>query len=76
MKVKGVLKKRECKVHMTVSNKSHNRRRVMCVQTGTIYESCQAAANKLGCQASHIPRAIKMNWRCGGYHWIYFDEMD
>lgn len=51
-----------------------HRKRIMCVETGIIYESMSQAAVDKGCHASGITKACKgSEYTSGGYHWAYVD---
>lgn len=48
------------------------RRKVLCVETGEIFESCSAAARWCGSNSSHISNACRGNFeKTKGYHWKY-----
>lgn len=56
---------------------SHHTVRVMNVETGEIFDSVQAAANKYGLKDTHITRVCKgKRNRTGGFHWKYVDQED
>ena len=49
------------------------RKRVMNVDTGTVYESAVEAAQAMGVRAQSICMAVKNpTWKCCGYHWKLF----
>lgn len=52
-----------------------HKKRVLCVETGIIYESRNAAANAIGVSGSGIGRAINGEQKTsGGYHWKYYED--
>lgn len=52
-------------------------KRVVCVETGTIYESINSAARDTHVEQSNISRVLCGKQRTsGGYHWKYVDEED
>ena len=51
--------------------KAHHKK-VLCVETGTIYNSINECAEKLNLKATHITRVCKgKRQTTGGYHWRY-----
>ena len=51
-----------------------HKKRVICVETGIIYDSRNEAAAAIGVSGSGIGRAIKGEQNTsGGYHWRYVD---
>lgn len=54
-----------------------NRVKVMCVETGEIFNSAQEACNLKGIDNSAILKCCKgRNHTAGGYHWEYVNEPD
>ena len=52
-----------------------HKKRVLCIETGVIYESRNAAANAIGVSGSGIGRAINGEQKTsGGYHWKYYED--
>lgn len=51
-----------------------HRRRVMCVETGEIFETIRSASRIINVNQAHISNCCrgKRN-KCGGYHWKYID---
>ena len=48
------------------------RRKVLCVETGTIFDSCSEAARWCGSNSSHISNACRGKFeKTKGYHWKY-----
>lgn len=49
-----------------------NRKKVMCVETGKIYDSVTPAASDVGCYGTNISAVLngRIN-RAAGYHWVY-----
>ena len=54
----------------------NRKRRVICVETGEIFESARAASLSLGLSKTAVTSAIYQgqNRTCGGYHWKYLDK--
>lgn len=48
-------------------------KKVICVETGIIYESMVAAAASIRSDKRNIWQAINNGHKCGGYHWEYYD---
>lgn len=48
-------------------------RKVICVETGVVYESIKAASYSQGGCASMVGQAIKSGGWGGEYHWKYYD---
>jgi hypothetical protein len=48
-------------------------RKVLCVETGVIYESVTAAGEAIGVDRRAISSAIIKGHKSGGYHWRYAD---
>lgn len=52
-------------------------KKVVCVETGEIFDSVADASRKIGCDPSsivHICNHRSKTYTVGGYHWCYFDE--
>lgn len=52
------------------------KKRVLCVETGIIYESCAEASRKTGLSQGNICNCCngkKGHKTCGGFHWEYVD---
>lgn len=47
---------------------------VICVETGKIYKNICDVENELKINHSNICRAVRTGYKCGGYHWKYFDN--
>lgn len=64
---------------ISVANQGHGyrgggnpKRPVLCVETGTIFESCGAAARWCGSNSSHISNTCRGTYeKTKGYHWRY-----
>ena len=52
--------------------KMPNRREVVCIETGELFNSVRSAEKAIGC--SGIGKALKSGIRAGGYHWRYADS--
>ena len=69
----------ETKKKISLANMGHEdrgggvpRRKVMCVETGEVFESCSAAARWCGSNSSHISNACRGTFeKTKGYHWKY-----
>lgn len=69
----------ETKKKISEANKGHHgrgggspKRRVLCVETGVVFESCCAAAKWCGSNSSHISNACRGNFeKTKGYHWKF-----
>lgn len=69
----------ETKKKISLANMGHHdrgggvpRRKVICVETGEIFESCCAAARWCGSNSSHISNACRGNFeKTKGYHWKF-----
>lgn len=54
---------------------AHNRKVVMCIETGTIYISASAADKYIGTARSAVSRVCRGQCHtAGGYHWKYVEE--
>ena len=55
-----------------------NRRKVLCVETGVIYDSMQNAAESVGLKShasiSYACSGKIQSHKAGGYTWVYYDE--
>ena len=52
-----------------------HKKKVLCLETGIIYESRNAAAKSVGVSGSGIGRAINGEQKTsGGYHWRYYES--
>lgn len=68
---KGIKLSQEVRQHISEGHK----KRVLCIETGIIYESRNAAAEAVGVSGSGIGRAINGEQKTsGGYHWRYIDD--
>lgn len=56
--------------HMIRMNKA-KAKKVLCVETGTIYESARGAARELGLGQGNISTACRNGIRAYGFHWRY-----
>ena len=55
--------------------KKGEKRKVLCVETGVIYNSMREAKDAIGMlRASSISNAVKSGGKAYGYHWRYVDE--
>lgn len=54
-------------------------KRVLCVETGIIYDSTMEVERVLGLSHGHISRCCRKKYgfkSCGGFHWEYVDDTD
>ena len=51
-----------------------NGKKVVCVETGTVYETVRDAGMQVGKHPSSISHALSDGGTCAGYHWQYLDE--
>lgn len=66
--VKSILKKNNVKLR-------NLKKKVKCLESGVIYESCQDAMRKTGIANSSISNVCKGKRKtAGGYHWEYVEE--
>lgn len=49
-------------------------KKVVCVETGTVYETVRDAGIQVGKHPSSISHALSDRGTCAGYHWQYLDE--
>ena len=49
-------------------------KKVICLETGNIYESATKAARAIGKSDCAVANAIWRNRKAGGFHWRYLDE--
>lgn len=49
-------------------------KKVVCVETGTVYETIRDAGIQVGKHPSSISHALSDGGTCAGYHWQYLDE--
>ena len=52
------------------------KRKVMNVQTGEIFENTTQASLSMGMHKGSVCKAISRGGKCGGYNWIYVDEIE
>ena len=75
---KGIGHSPEAKAKLSeIAKVTRNRRkRVICVETGEIYESARAASISLGLVQNAVTSTIYQGAQrtCGGYHWKYLDK--
>lgn len=50
------------------------KRKVICLETGTIFETIRAAAQWLGMVHGAVSRACRIHYAAGGYHFRYLEE--
>lgn len=56
--------------------KAHNSLKVLCLETGIIYDSMHAAEKETGAKYKNISKVCKGEYgrkTAGGYHWKYYD---
>lgn len=54
--------------------KGANLRKVVCVETGEVFNSANDVYNRFNSKSKNIHTAIKNNSCCLGYHWKYLEE--
>jgi group I intron endonuclease len=55
-----------------VQTNSSHKKKVICKETRTVYESVKAVAESIGCTASHVTHCLKDSSRtCKGFHFEY-----
>lgn len=59
---------------VTKSIENTCRSAVQCIETGKVYETIRDAERELGVNHANICRSIRTGYRCGGYHWKYYDD--
>ena len=68
----------ETKKKVSEANKgkhSPSRKQVLCIETGTIYESATEASKKIGCDVSQLCKCCRgVAKSCKGYHWRYVND--
>ena len=65
---------KETRYKMSMSRIGKGVKKVLCVETGQIYESVKQAASSAGCDRSNISSACTGPRKtAGGYHWKYVD---
>lgn len=52
-----------------VEKLKRNKKEIVCIETGTKYDSATDAAREIGGDNSHISKAAKHGFRAYGYHW-------
>lgn len=61
--------------NMKNHRRQQNCKRVLCIETGVIYESTREAARQTGIAQSSISQCCNGKLKtAGGYHWKYIDE--
>lgn len=69
-----VSKKTSYCVECSKKYQSRATKKVVCVETGIVYESIKEANKAMGCKKSAIGDAIRGGGRVKGYHWKYFTD--
>lgn len=49
--------------------------KVSCIETGDIFNSIEEAAFQYDVYSANISRSARTGYRCGGYHWKYYDDV-
>ena len=47
---------------------------VICIETQQVYKNIRDVEEELQLNHSNICRAIRTGYRCGGYHWAYYEK--
>lgn len=72
LEIHGMLGKKHTK-----ESKNKMRKKIICVETNTIYNGLIEAEEKLGISSKLISKCLrKTNKTAGGYHWEYKKEVD
>lgn len=53
-----------------LNKKAYRQKKVMCVETGEIFDSCKKASKKIGRYNSSVSDAIRLGYKSGGLTWI------
>ena len=53
-----------------LNKKAYRQKKVMCVETGEIFDSCKKASKKIGRYNSYVSDAIRLGYKSGGLTWI------
>ena len=56
------------------ARKKKKGRKVVCIETGTVYETIRDAERNFGKNPSSISYALRSGSMCAGYHWKYLEE--
>ena len=60
-----------------MGSKNGSSKKVVCVETGRVYETMKQAAEKLGLNRHNISQCCRgCQKTCGGFHWEYYNERD
>lgn len=71
---KGTHHSPETRRKISESLKGKNAKAVICVETGTLYSSCTAAAKSIGVAQQTMSDVLRgVHKTSGGYHWKYVD---
>lgn len=74
---KGKKRSMETRTKISESHKgipAHNRKKVLCMETNMVYDSCSEASQLTG--INNISRcANDQKYTAGGYHWKYIEEV-
>lgn len=57
-------------------NQKYFSKKVICVETKTVYNSMKDAAQAINRSQGNITTSIKAGTKCGGYHWQYAEGND
>ena len=58
-----------------IKHDKHGKRKVLCIETNKIYNSCSEASNSINISCSGITKACKGKQKtAGGLHWKYVDD--
>ena len=67
----------ETKKKLSDSHKGLGAKKVVCVETGVIYDSIKEASKQLNLKGHHIGTCCSGDREtCGGYHWCYEEDYD
>lgn len=51
-----------------------NKTKVVCYESGEVFDSIAAAAARMGCTSTNIGNAIRLGHAAGGFHWYRADQ--
>lgn len=50
-------------------------KKIVCEQTGKIYQSIEEASKEIGVSGKNARRALVKHYSWGGYHWKYLNDV-
>lgn len=76
-KLSAIRKGRKLSATTVEKIRQNSMKKVLCVETGIVYDSQRIAAQTLGLNEAHISECIKGSGRrniCGGFHWQRYND--